>query len=162
MEPPQPLRVPRSVQRLRTQLAAGMQRRLNNDGPIRYLEDIPTMVRAIRRIAGLSQRELAVATGLSPDAVARIETGQRDPRWSTIARILMASGCHIVLEASDGEPVMPDEYDDARDDGGRHLPAHLENSIPPGMSALMERPYYTQSRRNPRFESRRRPRRGDT
>jgi transcriptional regulator with XRE-family HTH domain len=51
-----------------------------------------TLLRTERQRAGLTQRELAERTGVSQSTVARIETGQTDPRASTLNVLLVGCG----------------------------------------------------------------------
>jgi transcriptional regulator with XRE-family HTH domain len=44
-------------------------------------------LKAARESAGVSQMDLGLAVGLHPTAVARLETGQRDPRLATIVKL---------------------------------------------------------------------------
>lgn len=48
-----------------------------------------------RRKRGLSQTRAAAAMGTSQSAVARIETGQADPKFSTVERYAAAVGCRV-------------------------------------------------------------------
>jgi transcriptional regulator with XRE-family HTH domain len=57
-----------------------------------------TLLRTARRQAGLTQRELAVRTGIPQSTVARIERGQVDPRTSTLGALLL--GCGQMLTTS--------------------------------------------------------------
>ena len=50
----------------------------------------PEEVRRLRKIAGLTQKELANRAHVSQSLIARIEAGQVDPRLSTLQKILSA------------------------------------------------------------------------
>ena len=50
----------------------------------------PSKIRAARALLGLSQARLANAAGLSQNALCAIETGQSDPRSSTLKAIRIA------------------------------------------------------------------------
>jgi transcriptional regulator with XRE-family HTH domain len=54
------------------------------------------MVREARRRAKLTQRELAVRSGIAQETIARIERGRADPRVMTLDRLLAA--CEFGLE----------------------------------------------------------------
>lgn len=56
-----------------------------------------------RRVAGLSQHELAARANLSRATIAKIETGQSDPRLSTIAILAQALGvtAHALISTHD-------------------------------------------------------------
>jgi len=49
-------------------------------------------LRQARRRAGLTQRQLAVRTGVPQSTIGRIEAGSVDPRVSTLDRLLRACG----------------------------------------------------------------------
>ena len=57
--------------------------------------DAARVVRDARRRAGLTQRELASATGLLQPAIARIESGTTVPLFDTLDRLL--EGCGLAL-----------------------------------------------------------------
>jgi transcriptional regulator with XRE-family HTH domain len=88
--------------------------------------DIPGIVRRIRRMADLSQRELAGATGLSQATIAGIETGQLVPSLLALTRILGAADCELAVLDEQGERVQPYDGDGLRDRGRRRYPAHLD------------------------------------
>ena len=50
------------------------------------------ILRYARRHAGMTQRELAVASGAPQPAIARIERGGVSPRLDTLERLLAAAG----------------------------------------------------------------------
>jgi transcriptional regulator with XRE-family HTH domain len=52
-------------------------------------------LRLIRRRAGLSQEEVSAQTGSNAAALSHVEKGERDPRWSTVARLLSALGSNV-------------------------------------------------------------------
>lgn len=60
--------------------------------------DAARVVREARGRAGLTQRELAQATGIHQPAIARIETGDVVPRVDTLGRLLAACGASLVVE----------------------------------------------------------------
>jgi len=49
-------------------------------------------IREIRLREGLTQEELGFRAGLHPTWISAIETGRRDPRWSTIKQIAEGLG----------------------------------------------------------------------
>jgi transcriptional regulator with XRE-family HTH domain len=85
-----------------------------------------SVVRRIRRIADLSQRDLARALGISVGAVAQAETGERDLPASVLARAAELAGLRLALVAGDGAEVPGMTADAVRDRVGRHFPAHLD------------------------------------
>jgi transcriptional regulator with XRE-family HTH domain len=52
-------------------------------------------VRAIREEAGLTQVELAKATGLQQTWVSHVEAGRRNPSWSNIVRLAAGLGVSV-------------------------------------------------------------------
>jgi transcriptional regulator with XRE-family HTH domain len=52
-------------------------------------------LRTLRREAGLTQRALAEAAGLSPNYVARLERGELAPSLDTAARLAGALGVEV-------------------------------------------------------------------
>lgn len=52
-------------------------------------------IKALRLRAGLTQEALAAALGMSQQAVASWESGERSPRASDIPRLADALGCAI-------------------------------------------------------------------
>ncbi|WP_223884524.1 GNAT family N-acetyltransferase [Micromonospora craniellae] len=101
------------------------------------LIDVGAMLRALRRRADLSQRELAALSGAPQSTVARIESGRgADPRFRTVQRLVRAAGGTLGLVSGgtlatgdDPGPAEPSDVasDDAwRDAAGRRYPAHLD------------------------------------
>jgi transcriptional regulator with XRE-family HTH domain len=90
------------------------------------------LVRRARRIADLSQRELARRTGLAPSTVARIETGETIPSLAVLQRILDTAGLSLVVVDRDGHVIQPmRDVDDIHDGGDRRYPAHLDTILDP-------------------------------
>lgn len=56
-----------------------------------------SMIRTARQSAGLSQRALAEQAGTSGPTVAAYEAGTKDPRASTLLRLLAAAGADLRL-----------------------------------------------------------------
>jgi len=56
------------------------------------MQSISTLLREARVAAGLSQRELARRASTAQSVVARIEAGETDPSWKTLARLVRAAG----------------------------------------------------------------------
>ncbi|MFC7503194.1 helix-turn-helix domain-containing protein [Nocardioides sp. CPCC 206347] len=59
---------------------------------------------AMRKAKGLSQEAIADRMEISQGAVARIESGERDPRLSTLRRYAMAVGAVYSHDVMDDEP----------------------------------------------------------
>ncbi|MER7455738.1 GNAT family N-acetyltransferase [Micromonospora sp. NPDC126480] len=93
--------------------------------------DLGGLLRALRRTADLSQRELAEKSGVPQATLARIEAGHTtNPRFRTVERLVRATGGVIVagLPAT-GEGVTappPVPHDGWTDQAGRSYPAHLD------------------------------------
>lgn len=56
-----------------------------------------SLLRRARRIAGLSQRELADRSGIAQPVIARIESGRSSPRTDTLDRLLASCGFDLAL-----------------------------------------------------------------
>ncbi|TYB37953.1 GNAT family N-acetyltransferase [Micromonospora sp. AP08] len=96
------------------------------------MTDLAATLRALRRAADLSQRELAGRSGVPQATIARIESGRSsDPSFRTVERLIGAVDGRIVLR---GGPVAGElatelatvPHEDLRDAAGRHCPAHLD------------------------------------
>jgi transcriptional regulator with XRE-family HTH domain len=80
------------------------------------------------KVKKLSQDEVAKRMGISQSAVARIESGDRDPRLSTLRRYALAVGA-IVTHAVEEDSVAPIKTPQA----GRHLEMEwpsVERTVP--------------------------------
>lgn len=69
--------------------------------------DVAEVVWQARVAAGLSQRQLAAAAGISHGTVGGIESGRRQPSWPLLSRVLDACGLELAVAAP------PPELDDA-------------------------------------------------
>jgi transcriptional regulator with XRE-family HTH domain len=95
-------------------------------------------LRALRRAADLSQRELAARSGVPQASLARIESGETpNPGFRTVEALARASGSTLSFSASAsagaggpgvgaGRPGTAIPHEGLRDQGGRHYPAHLD------------------------------------
>ncbi|WP_405114291.1 helix-turn-helix domain-containing protein [Micromonospora sp. NBC_01405] len=98
--------------------------------------DVAAVLRALRRQADLSQRELSARAGVPKSTVARIESGDvADPRLRTVERLVRAAGGRLLVgRPGDGPGDRPPEvlavpgvpHDGMRDEAGRRYPAHLD------------------------------------
>ena len=52
-------------------------------------------IAALRQARGMTQQQLADALGIAQQSVARWETGEREPRVSTLRRIAAVLGCDL-------------------------------------------------------------------
>jgi transcriptional regulator with XRE-family HTH domain len=87
--------------------------------------DTSGYVRRARRLADLSQRDLASAVRIAQPRIARIESGGAIS-VEDFARILASAGLRITVVDREGTPVEPMPNDVLRDGGGRRQPAHLD------------------------------------
>ena len=95
----------------------------NNPGGV----DSGAMLRRARRIARVSQRELADRSGVPAATIARIESGAtRDPRVGILAAILAGVGFRLELVTAEGVEIAAHPWERDRDFGDRHYPAHLD------------------------------------
>lgn len=118
--------------------------------------DLGATLRALRRNADLSQRQLAERSGVPQTTIARVESGLTpDPRFRTLERLLRAAGAGltiaapapapapvsaasapvsalagtvIVFSSSSDQTCSPPAvpHESIRDAAGRHCPAHLD------------------------------------
>jgi transcriptional regulator with XRE-family HTH domain len=93
---------------------------------------VPGLVRRVRRIAGISQRELAVAARLSRSTISRIEKGTLTPSLPVFERILGVAGLGMAVINDDGRVILPmRDREDARDGADRRYPSHLDTILDP-------------------------------
>jgi transcriptional regulator with XRE-family HTH domain len=57
-----------------------------------------SIVARVRRIAGLTQQELAARAGTSQSAIARLESGQSSPTIATLERLAAAADCVLRID----------------------------------------------------------------
>jgi transcriptional regulator with XRE-family HTH domain len=90
------------------------------------------LLRRARRIADLSQRELADAAKVCQSTVARIESGERAPSLSMMQRLIAPAGLYLVVVDGDGRIVLPmRECEETLDGANRHYPSHLDTILDP-------------------------------
>jgi transcriptional regulator with XRE-family HTH domain len=85
------------------------------------------VLRAIRRIRGISQRELAEQSQVPRTTIDRIESGRsRDPGVGTLERIVRGGQFRLAVLTESGRElqVRPGRFR-LYDAAGRHLPGHL-------------------------------------
>jgi transcriptional regulator with XRE-family HTH domain len=87
---------------------------------------VAAFVRTLRRIADLSQREIADRCGLPRQAIATMETRPDLARVERFDRLVGVAGLRLVIVDREGRVVEPDDDLRVRDRGGRHYPAHLD------------------------------------
>lgn len=93
---------------------------------------VPGLIRRVRRIADLSQRQLADHVGVARSTIARIETGARTPGLPLLMRLLAVADLRLVVVDSGNRLVEPMRvWDDRRDGAERRYPAHLDIILDP-------------------------------
>ena len=93
--------------------------------------DIARYVARVRRIADLSQRELAQRLGVGPATVGRWESGG-SMAVDVLERVLGLAGLRLQVVDESGQVVPPFGSDAVRDNAGRRFPAHLDVVPPDG------------------------------
>lgn len=88
--------------------------------------DVPGLIRRVRRVCDLSQRELAQRLSVSQPTVARWETGEVEPSLSMFRTLLGLADFELQVRDADQKDVAPMRQDAVRDQAGRRLPAHLD------------------------------------
>jgi transcriptional regulator with XRE-family HTH domain len=88
--------------------------------------DLSGALRRIRRIADMSQRDLAAAAAINPSTLAHAEAGTRDLPVQSLARAGALVGLRLALLDENGAPVDGMTPDGVRDRLGRRFPAHLD------------------------------------
>ena len=86
-----------------------------------------------RRIADLSQRELAEEAGVGQATIARWESGGPSITVARLDRILRMAGLRLEVVDESGQTVQPIDPSAVRDNAGRRFPAHLDVVPPEGM-----------------------------
>ena len=100
--------------------------------------DVGGYVRRARRLADLSQRDLADILGLSRAAVGRLESTPGRVDLPTMEAILALADLRLAVVDSAGRPVDAVPVDTLRDHGNRRFPAHLD-ATPPDIGIPNER-----------------------
>jgi transcriptional regulator with XRE-family HTH domain len=77
---------------------------------------IGSLVKAIRKQLGMSQKVLARRAGMPQSTISRIENGQRDLALSTLNKILCALSCDLVIS-----PLLQGSIDQIRQKQARKL-----------------------------------------
>lgn len=93
--------------------------------PVEPEFDVPALLRRARRLADLSQRDLAARAGVSPSTVAKAELGA-GASFAMMLRLFAAAGIQLVPHDQDGAAITPMRADPLRDHNGRRYPAHLD------------------------------------
>lgn len=96
----------------------------------------------IRRLADLSQRDLAHRVGISRSVIQRIESARGDVSVGAFVKMLAVVDLRLVVVDRDGHEVEPVSDELVRDNAGRRFPAHLDVDPPdvvPPLRRLMPR-----------------------
>ncbi len=96
--------------------------------------DVVGLVRAARRRADTSQREMAEKAGIAASTIGRIEAGSLRPSLAVVEAVLAVAGIRLVAVGPDGRAVPPmwDAPDgNLRDGAGRRYPSHLDVIVDP-------------------------------
>jgi transcriptional regulator with XRE-family HTH domain len=88
--------------------------------------DAGAALRRIRRLADVSQRELAERIGISKSTLAAVESGSRGLDARVLACAAEVAGLSLALLDENGDPVEGMAADGVRDRIGRRFPAHLD------------------------------------
>ena len=88
--------------------------------------DLPGTLRRIRRLADLSQRELAIELRASKSSIAAAESGASGLDARLLARAAELTGLRLALLDGEGREIGAMAADTVRDLGGRRFPAHLD------------------------------------
>lgn len=93
---------------------------------------IAGLVRRARRLADLSQRQMARRANVSPATVGRAEAGTLVPSVDVFQRLLDSAGLYLVVVDADGRVVEPmEEHPFLVDKAGRRYPSHLDVLLDP-------------------------------
>ncbi|MCW2928389.1 MAG: helix-turn-helix domain protein [Thermoleophilia bacterium] len=84
---------------------------------LKEVQPVVNLVKAItgiRKARGVTQKQLADQVGTTQSAIARLESGDQDPRWSTVHNVLTALGAQIRFHPADSELLVltQAEFDD--------------------------------------------------
>lgn len=88
--------------------------------------DAAGIIRRVRRVADLSQMELADVLGVAQSSVARWEAARKEPSLERLQQILAIAGLTLAAVDEAGARVPPMRGDALRDLGYRRYPAHLD------------------------------------
>lgn len=90
------------------------------------------IVRAVRRRADASQRELARRAGVHHATIGRIEAGALTPSLELLLRIIGVAGFRLAVVDDSGQVLPPMcDWQDVRDGAERRYPSHLDTILDP-------------------------------
>jgi transcriptional regulator with XRE-family HTH domain len=76
------------------------------------MDDSASLLREARRMAGLTQRQLAERAGTTQSVIARIELGRVSPSPTTLTRLIGAAGFDVRTELAVRPTLDPNMLDD--------------------------------------------------
>jgi transcriptional regulator with XRE-family HTH domain len=88
--------------------------------------DVGGLLRRARRIADMSQRELAKASGVPAATIARLESRPIRPNIGTLEKLFAATGHRLVVRDEAGTELRGYDGGDLRDRAFRRYAAHLD------------------------------------
>lgn len=98
----------------------------DEENPVPWL-DVPGVIRRVRRVLDLSQRDLARRLGVHHSLIGRWETGERSPSLPVFQQLLVWAGLNLEIhDIGDSGLRLPMRRDPIRDRGDRRYPAHLD------------------------------------
>jgi len=101
-------------------------------GPAVGCYPVAALVRRARRIADMSQRQLARFARVSPTTVGKVETGKLAPSLDLFQRLIGAAGLFLAVVDQDGHVIVPmGDRADIRDGAERRYPSHLDTILDP-------------------------------
>ena len=90
------------------------------------------LVRRARRIADLSQRQMARLSHVAPSTVGKVEVGTLAPSLELFQRLIAAAGLFLAVVDQNGRVVLPMEDRAQLADGAeRRYPSHLDTIVDP-------------------------------
>jgi HTH-type transcriptional regulator/antitoxin HipB len=107
-----------------------MEARDDLDLDLASADAVGRLVARARRVADLSQRDLASRLGVSHTTIGRVESGAGFPSLPLLHGILAAAGLRLRVIGGDDAAVAPIPATTVRDNAGRRFPAHLDVAPP--------------------------------
>jgi transcriptional regulator with XRE-family HTH domain len=90
------------------------------------------LVRRARRLADLSQRQMARLAGVAPSTIGKVESGRMSPSLELFQRLIGTAELCLVVIDRDRRLVLPmGESADTRDGAERRYPSHLDTILDP-------------------------------
>jgi transcriptional regulator with XRE-family HTH domain len=90
------------------------------------------LVRRARRLADLSQRQMARLAKVAASTVGKVESGTMRPSLELFERLIATAGLYLIVVDQDGRVVMPMiDRTDTRDGAERRYPSHLDTILDP-------------------------------